>query len=365
MDDRTLNRTTLERQLLLRRAPLTPLEAVRHLVALQGQEPNPPYLGLWSRLSAFALEDLTSLLYGKQVVRSSLLRGTQHLTAAEDYLWLRPLMQAPMSRSRQAAFGRDTRGLDLEEFAGHARELLTGRTLTRPQLGALLTERWPQYDKLALGWSAQALLPLVHTPPNGTWNRKGATPFTLAEEWLGRPVEELPQVERLVTRYLAAFGPATIMDVQAWSGLTRLREVIEAMPLKRLPGGLFDLPDAPLADPDTPAPARFLPWFDNLMVAHHDRSRIMTAQARRRICVGAIVYPTFLVDGTVGGIWDMVNGSLVILPFEPLGEDAREELAAEGARLLAFAGHDGGEIRWLADASSATSWPPSEWPGSR
>ncbi|WP_240506941.1 winged helix DNA-binding domain-containing protein [Thermoactinospora rubra] len=364
MDLRTLNRTTLQRQLLLRRSAMTPLEAVRHLVALQGQEPNPPYIGLWSRLESFTHEELTGLLYGRQVVRSSLLRATQHLTAAEDYLWLRPLMDAPMRRSRQAAFGRVTRGLDLEELARVARKHLTGQTLTRPQLATLLAERWPHIERLALGWSAQSVLPLVHVPPNGTWNRYGATPFTLAEEWLGRPLEAAPPVERLVTRYLAAFGPATVMDVQAWSGLTRLREVMEAMPLRRH-GKLYDLPDAPPADPDTPAPVRFLPWFDNLMVAYADRTRVMSDQARSRVCVGAIVYPTFLVDGTVGGIWNIHDGALHLLPFDPLPDETMGELEEEGARLLAFTGMQGASITWHEHANCSTSWPPSNWPGPR
>jgi hypothetical protein len=261
-----------------------------------------------------------------------------------------------MSRSRQGAFGRSTQGLDLEEFAKHARELLEGRTLTRPELAAQLMERYPGYDKLALGWSAQALLPLVHTPPNGTWNRRGATPFTLAEEWIGRPLEAGLQVERMVRRYLAAFGPATVMDVQAWSGLTRLKEIIEAMPLKRY-GAYFDLSEAELTDPDTPAPVRFLPYFDNLMVAHKDRTRIMSVEARKRVCVGAIVYPTFLVDGMVGGIWDFIDGALVILPFEPVADEATAELNAEGERMLTFAGLAGGDIRWLA--------PHDSWPGTK
>ncbi|NUT44401.1 MAG: winged helix DNA-binding domain-containing protein [Thermoactinospora sp.] len=367
MDLRTLNRTTLQRQLLLgRSADLSPYEAIRHLVALQGQDPNPPYLGLWSRLESFTLDALTGLLYGRQVVRGSLLRGTQHLCAAEDYVWLRPLMQAPMSRARQGSFGRATQDLDLEEFAKHARELLEGRTLTRPELAALLMERYPGYDKLALGWSAQALLPLVHTPPNGTWNRRGATPFTLAEEWIGRRLESAPPVERLITRYLAAFGPATVKDVQTWSGLTRLREVMEAMPLRRH-GQLYDLPDAPVADPGTPAPARFLPWFDNLVIAHADRSRLMSEQARRRVCPGgSLVYPTFLVDGIVGGIWDLVEGALVILPFDPVADDDAAELTTEGERMLAFAGFDEGSVTWMPPHDgSTTTWPPSTWPGPR
>ncbi|MFI6297136.1 winged helix DNA-binding domain-containing protein [Nonomuraea sp. NPDC050790] len=352
LSQRVLNRTTLHRQLLLERAGMDVRSAVDRLVALQGQEADAPYIGLWSRLAAFTQDDLTSLLYGKQVVRGTLLRATQHLAAADDYLWLRPLMQVPMSRARQAAFGKATKEVDLEELAKLAREHLTGRTLTRPELRDLLAVRWPEVEPLGLGWSAQSLLPIIHTPPNGTWKRGGATPFTLAEEWLGRSLEPSPPVERLVTRYLAAYGPAGVMDVQAWSGLTRLKPVMEAMDLAKyhdISGKvLYDLPGAPLVPEDTPAPVRFLPWFDNLIVAFADRRRMMTEEQRKAVCVGAIIYPTFLVDGTVGGMWDFKDGALVLSPFSPLPDAVREELAEEGARLLAFAGHEGGAIQFIA-----------------
>ncbi|MEV4893425.1 winged helix DNA-binding domain-containing protein [Nonomuraea sp. NPDC055795] len=352
LSQRVLNRTTLHRQLLLERAGLDPRTAVERLVAVQGQEANAPYIGLWSRLASFTQDDLTSLLYLKQVVRGTMLRATQHLAVSDDYLWLRPLMQVPMSRARQASFGKSMREVDLEELAKLAREHLTGRTLTRPQLRDLLAVRWPEVEPSGLGWSAQSLLPIIHTPPNGTWNRGGATPFTLAEEWLGRALEPSPQVERLVTRYLAAYGPAGVMDVQAWSGLTRLKPVMEAMDLAKyrdISGKvLYDLPGAPLVSADAPAPVRFLPWFDNLIVAFADRRRMMTDEQRKAICVGSIIYPTFLVDGTVGGMWDFKDGALVLVPFSPLPEAARAELAEEGARLLAFAGHEGGAIEWRA-----------------
>ncbi|MEU8106742.1 winged helix DNA-binding domain-containing protein [Nonomuraea muscovyensis] len=350
LSPRALNRMTLQRQLLLERASLSPVQAIEHLVAVQGQDVNPPYFGLWSRLASFTQDDLTSLLHDRRVVRGSLLRGTQHLALADDYAWLRPLMQAPLSRARQAAWGRVMVGVDLDELVALARGHLAGRTLSRPELRDLLARRWPEVDPMALAWSAQALVAVVHPPPSGTWNKGGATPFTLAEEWLGRPLDAAPRVERMVARYLAAFGPASVMDVQAWSGLTRLRPVVEAMPLRRhtdLDGRvLYDLPDAPPAPEDAPAPVRFLPYFDNLMVAYADRSRMMTAEQRKAVCVGAIVHPTFLVDGVVAGMWDVKDGDLLLRPFGPLPEAVMAELAEEGARLLAFAGAAGGSVTW-------------------
>lgn len=352
---RVLNRTALQRQLLLERSALSPVEAIERLIAVQGQDVNPPYFGLWSRLAAFTHDDLTSLLYDRRVVRGSLLRGTQHLALADDYVWLRPLMQAPLTRARQAAWGRVTAGVDLEELVALTRGHLAGRTLSRPELRDLLARRWPEADPMALGWSAQALVAVVHPPPSGTWNRGGATPFALAEEWLGRPLDAAPSAARMVSRYLAAFGPASVMDVQAWSGLTRLRPVIEAMSLRKyrdMEGRvLYDLPEAPLAPEDVPAPVRFLPAFDNLMVAYADRSRMMTAEQRKAVCVGAMVHPTFLVDGVVAGRWDLKDDDLVLKPFAALPEAVMAELAEEGARLLAFAGAAGGRVTWRPPAA--------------
>ncbi|MEV2273187.1 winged helix DNA-binding domain-containing protein [Nonomuraea africana] len=341
---RTLNRTALHRQLLLRRSDLSPLEAISRLVAVQGQEVNAPYLGLWSRLSGFALDDLSDLLYGGQVVRGSLLRATQHLTTAEDYVWVRPLLQARFSRSSQSAFAAVTKGVDRDELATLARQHLTGCTLTRPQLRGLLAERWPTADSMALGWLAQALLPVVHIPPNGIWGRGGATPFTLAEEWIGRPLEAEPAPERLVERYLAGFGPAGVKDVQMWSGLTRLREVVERMPLRRYTDEdgrvLYDLPDAELVDGDTPAPVRLLPSFDNLVLAYDDRTRLMADEHRRQVCVGSVTNPVILVDGFVAGMWWLTKAGLRIQPFGPLPD----EVMAEAERLLEFAGQKGAAI---------------------
>lgn len=227
LTDRALNRATLERQFLLRRSAGSVLDAVRHLVGLQAQAANAPYLGLWSRLESFEIAALTGLLTDRRVVRAGSLRGTQHLTTADDYLWLRPLTRPAGLRGRQAAFGRRTAGVDLDELADVAESLLAGRTLTRPQLRDLLAERWPDRDAEALAWSVQMLLPIVHPPPNGTWGVGGATPFALAREWIGCDVVSDPEPAPLVRRYLAAFGPATVPDLQAWSGLTRLRDVVE------------------------------------------------------------------------------------------------------------------------------------------
>ncbi|MGI5206983.1 winged helix DNA-binding domain-containing protein [Spirillospora sp. CA-108201] len=346
LDRRTLNRAALERQLLLERSGMPVLEAVERLVALQAQETNMPYIGLWTRLEGFRRDDLTGLLYDRSAVRSSILRGTQHMASAADFLWMRPLVQESLLRGRQAAFGGAGRGWDLDGLAAEARRLLAGRVLTRPQLARALAERWPDRDPQALGWSVQALVSVVHPPPSGTWNTGGATPFALAEEWIGRPLAQASP-DRLIRRYLAAFGPASVKDFQTWSGMRRMDAAFEelrpSLRTYRDEDGteLFDLPDLAPPDADAPAPVRFLPAFDNLILAYADRSRLMTDEHRKAVCVGSLTKPALLVDGRVHGIWTLRHdrkagrAELTVEPFAPLPDE--EAVRKEAARLLEFA----------------------------
>lgn len=347
---RALNRTLLARQSLLRRAPWSAHEAVRHLVGVQAQESDPPYVGLWTRLADFRHDDLTALLHGRTLVRAKLLRNTQHLVCARDFRWLQPLLSPVLGRARTGAFGRAVAGLDGAELAAAGRELMAVRAdaevpeLTRARLGRLLAERFPGRDATALAYVVQSLVPHVHPPPSGTWGHRGATPVTLAESWLGRPVEPAERVRphTAVTRYLAAFGPASVRDMQAWSGLTRMRAVVEELRPRlrayRDERGteLFDVPDGTLADPEQPAPARFLPAYDNAVLAHADRTRVISDEDRARVITGSVVRPVFLVDGRVGGTWQLAGGTLRITPYRPLGDDDSRELEAEAGRLLDF-----------------------------
>jgi hypothetical protein len=363
---RALNRTTVARQALLERATVPALDMVGRLVAMQAQEPDAPYVGLWTRLEGFGHEELARLLEDRLVVRSTVLRGTQHLVGADDYLWLRPLVQPVLERVWRGTLGRRTDGVDPAELATATRGLLAGRTLTRSQLRDLLAERWPDRDHQALAWAAQALVPVVHPPPAGTWRRRGAVPFVLAEEWLGRPLAA-PAPETLLRRYLAAFGPASVADVQAWSGMTRLREVADHL------GGelrsfrdqagreLLDLPDAPLVDPDVPAPARFLPEFDNLLLGHADRTRVL-GDEHRGLVVGGLA--AVLVDGFARAVWTITReGDTATLVVEaqgdPLPAADRAAVAEEGARLLAFAAADatGHDVRFAPPGPTASPGP--------
>lgn len=355
---RALNRATLARQLLLAREELPVPAAVHHLVGLNAQEPNIAYLSLWTRLAGFRRQDLTERLLDRTVVRSTLFRGTQHLVSGADFWWLHPVLQPLLTRVQRNTFGRRTAGVDLDELVETARTLLSGRTLTRPELGRLLAEHRPGLDHTALAWSVQYLEPILHPPPSGIWNTRGHTPFELAADVLG-PVDPDPTPTRLVRNYLAAYGPATVADIRAWSGVSGLREVVAGMgaDLVRFTDEsgrqLFDLPDAPRPDPDVPAPVRFLPAFDNLMLAYADRTRLMTADDRRRICVDDYIAPTLLLDGLVRGTWTIDHQAdtalLIIQPFQRLARTDRAAVADEGARLLTFAApdHETHEVRIL------------------
>lgn len=341
---RALNRAMLERQLLLRRTEFPVLDAVERMVALNAQDSRPAYLALWARVAGFERDQLTTLLYDRSVVRSTVLRGTQFMVTARDFLEIRPLLQPVLDRVRKGGFGKATQGLDLVELASATWELLNGNQLTRPQLGKLLAERWPSYEPMALAWSAQYLVAMIHPPPSGTWGVTGATPFVLGESWLDSPLSTDLSPEPLIKRYFAGFGPGTVKDVQAWCGLTRLREPVEAMELRtyRDEHGqtLYDLPDATLPDPDTVAPVRFLAHFDNVLLAQHDRTRIMTDEQRKVVCIGALVKPTLLVDGVVRGTWTLSDGVVTVELFAPLSAGERAEVAEECARLLDFVAPD-------------------------
>jgi hypothetical protein len=353
---RALNRALLDRQMLLRRIPLPEAglraervtETVEHLAGLQAQAPFPPYYGLWSRLAGFRPDDLAELILSRRVVRIALMRGTIHLVSARDCLMLRPLLQPVLDRGLTAVFGRQLTGVDTGALAAAARVLVDEKPRTFSELGALLRSQWPDHAPAALAQGVRALVPLVQVPPRAVWGAAGQAAHTSAESWLGRPLEASPRPEDLVTRYLAAFGPATVMDMQAWSGLTRLREVVERL----RPGlrafrdehgaELFDLPDAPRPGPDVPAPVRLVAEFDNLILSHDDRARVISEQNRKRMFTRNGIFPgTVLVDGFVVGMWRLARSraaaALVIEMFEPVGERERDAITAESDRLLTFA----------------------------
>lgn len=350
---RELNRTLLVRQMLARRAAMTPLELVRHLVAVQGQEPNWPYVGLWARLTDFAHDDLAALLRERKLVRSAMIRRTVHLADVHDFRWLRPTVRPVVHAALQAPYYQDEiEGIDLDELAAAGRESLSGRILSRTDLGNLLAERFPDRHPRRLAESVELLVPIVHSPVTGAWGkwRNRSVTVALADEWIGAPMETTPQAQTLILRYLAAFGPATVADMQAWAGVTRLAEVVDEMRTRlrvftddqhRV---LFDLPDAPLADPNLPVPVRFLPAFDNALLGHKDRRRIISDEDRQRIAKEASQgVPMYLVDGFVHGRWSLDDSTIRVTPWHPLSVTDEGAVRAEAERLLAFVvpGQDG------------------------
>ncbi|MEU5537383.1 winged helix DNA-binding domain-containing protein [Streptomyces sp. NPDC020362] len=352
LDRRALNRALLARQLLTRRAELSATEAVGHLVGMQAQVPNPPYIGLWTRLAGFRIEDLARAVRDRAVVRLVLMRGTIHLVTAEDCRCLRPVLQPSLERALNGAFGRRLTGLDLSAVAALGRELVEAEPATLGGLGRLLAERWPDRDAFALANAVRNLVPLVQVPPRGLWGESGQAVHTTAESWLGRATAVDATPDTMVERYLAAFGPASVKDVQIWSGMTRLAESMRRLrPLLRTfrsESGveLFDLPDAPRPDGDVPVPVRYLPEFDNVLLSHADRSRIISADHRKPVfTTNGLIKSTFLVDGFVRGLWRIERrrdtATLVVEAFgRPLAKKDRTALAQEGTRLLAFAAAD-------------------------
>ena len=346
---RELNRATLARQMLLERASVPVYEAVERLVGLQAQVVSPPYVGLWTRLRDFRREDLTRLVEERRVVRATLMRSTLHLMTAEDYLLLRPALQPALTRSVNSIAGKRVEGLDVEGLVGAARVFFEEEPRAFAGLRDLLTELEPERDTSALAYVVRNRLPLVQVPSGGRWGYAGNAPFTPVESWLGMPCSGSEDPRDLVLRYLAAFGPATIKDVQQWSGLTRLREPVEdlkdgLLSLRDERGDeLLDLPGAPLPPADTPAPPRFVPDYDNLVLSHADRRRVISDEHRKKVFLSAArVRATFLLDGFVRGVWKVEKNqrtaTLVVEPFGRLSRRDRDALTEEGERLVRFVG---------------------------
>jgi hypothetical protein len=347
---RALNRALLARQLLLERENRSAENAIEHLVGLQGQNPSPPYFGLWARLRDFRTGELGALITDRRAVRIALMRSTIHLVTARDCLTLRPLTQPVQERNlfSGSPYGRQLIGLDLEKLLATARKLVEERPRSITELGMLLQAKWPDRDARSMAYACRNLLPLVQVPPRGVWGKSGLPLVTTAESWLGKPMSRAGNHDRLIHRYLAAFGPASSGDFQLWSGLTGMRERFEKLRAElvvfRDERGkeLFDLPDAPRPEEDTPAPVRFLGEYDNVMLSHVDRSRIVPDLHRKLIASRNGQVPgTILVDGFVSGMWRIAKtrGSAVleVQPFVKLSKQQRKELTEEGLALLDFA----------------------------
>lgn len=325
LDDRALNRATLARQLLLDRSASTVLDAVTHLCGLQAQEPQAPFVGLWSRLREFDPAALSGLLTGREVVRAHLMRRTVHLVSAADALAWRGRHDAMLRQRVLGVYRDDLDGVDLAALADTARAVLADETpRSARELTDAVLERAPSLREVATRALGEvlvaALVPTVQVPPRGLWRTGGGARYRPLASWLdGEPTPTTPTTDdevgaQLVRRYLAAYGPAATADVRAWSGLAGLPGAVAAIRDElvtfrdRRGRELLDLPGAPRPDPGTPAPVRFLPEFDNAVLGYDDRSRIIDPVHRGLSVAGARVV---LVDGRVAATWTVGDGGAV------------------------------------------------------
>ncbi len=345
---RELNRATLARQLLLTRSPLAPRDAVGQIAGLQAQVAAPPFLGLWTRLDGFARANFEAVLQSREVVRAPFFRSTLHLVTADDFCQFRRAIEPALRRALSGFFGARMRDLPVDALTDAARSLLAEKPYTFAALAAALKPYAPDGDPNAVAYLARTYLPLVQVPNGGAWGYGNSAEYTPGDVFTGGTLVPVEQgMPELVRRYLRAFGPATVKDLQSFTGLTGLQSTVTALrpELRVLESDagteLFDVPDAPLPSADTPAPVRFLPEYDNLLLAHNDRTRIIPDAYRRRVFLSAArVRATFLVDGFVAGAWTVERAkktaTLVVEPFESLADADRETLADEGESLLGF-----------------------------
>ena len=336
---RELNRALLARQLLLERATVAVPQALELMGCLQAQYAPSMYIGLWSRVEGFRRDDLTRLLEERAVVQATLMRVTIHLVSAADY-W--PLALA-VRQARRTLWLRATRHTVSAEALAEAAAVLRERAREGPV-------RRSEIDRLigkerAIG--AGLWEDFIRVPPSGTWERRRADLYGAAEDWLGPPPADLDverATEHLVRRYLTGFGPATAVDVADWGGLKTadVAAVLERLDLRRFADEdgreLYDLPDAPIPDPDTPAPVRFLPTWDASLLVHARRKGVIAEEHRPLVFNTKTPHSvcTFMVDGTVAGTWRYEKGEVGLAPFAPLVPAVRADVEEEAARLAAF-----------------------------
>ncbi|MCW5978539.1 MAG: AlkZ family DNA glycosylase [Bryobacteraceae bacterium] len=341
--------------MLLARKKTTAALAIGRLAGLQAQQAKPPFVGLWSRLEGFRREDLARAIEQREVVRATLMRATLHLLPAADYPVFRSGLQPALTAAMRSALRDRASGLDVEAIAAAARACFAERPRTFAELRVELLKRFPEADERAMGYLVRTHLPLIVVPGGNHWGYAADAKFADASAWLGRPVEAAADPGALVLRYLAAFGPAAAADAQAWSGLAKLQPDFERLRPRlavfRDERGreLFDLPDAPLPDENTPAPARLLPGFDNLVLAHKDRTRVISDEQRSRVVTKNLqVLPTFLVDGFVAGTWAVErrkqSATLTLTAFAALPAPAKSRLTEEAGKLVRFVEDDANEF---------------------
>jgi hypothetical protein len=330
--------------MLLYRSGQSAAQTMSHLVGMQAQNPHDPYYALWARLDGFHPEELSEMIERRQAVRGALMRATLHLATLEDFVFLRSLLQPTLAAVLGSTqFAKDTVDVDRGELLAYGRALLEESPMTRAQLGPLLQERWPDAPAASLAQVVTYLLPVVQIPPRGLWGRPGPAAWATLEDWSGVGLPSSPSdPRRLVTRYLAAFGPASISDIRVWSRLNGLREVVEGMRSELRAHTdedgteLIDLPHGEIVDEDVPAPPRFLPEYDNVLLGHSDRSRFFVEGVFPAGWTGNL-----LVDGLFSGSWKTARNAkearLEVHLLRKVSRAERNAVGAEGERLLDLA----------------------------
>lgn len=352
---RELNRATLARQLLLGRSSQSVPEVIEQLVGLQAQQASSPYVALWTRLHDFKRDDLARRIEQREVVKATLMRSTLHLTTTSDYLRLRATLQPVLTNAWEAIFKELKGNFDVGRLINVARPYIAEQPRTFAEITEKLLAEMPEYEAGALRYGVRTHLPLVQVPVAKQWSYPGNPQFALAEEWLNQPIPDEVDMRGLTLRYLAAFGPARVTDMQTWSGLGKLKENFEPLRSElvtyRDEQGveLFDLPGIELPSIDTPAPVRFLPEFDNVLLSHSNRTRVVADAYRSKVYLpGLRVAPTFLVDGFVSGVWKVEKAkgtaTLTLSPFAPLDKATQNALTEEGERLVRFVEPDAKQV---------------------
>jgi hypothetical protein len=342
-----LNRALLARQMLLARENISPLKAIERLAGMQAQQARPPFVGLWTRLENFQRAELLKLFHRRRIVRATGMRATIHLFTARDYLVLRGALQPMLGAVMSPKFIKELGGVPVRKIAATARKFFSGEARSFKELREWLQPKHPKADYRIAALAVRMNVPLLGVPGDSPWGFSTNATWTLAEEWLGQPVPAQVNTSALIKKYLAAFGPATPADAQAFSGCKGLRAEFEKLrpQLKVFQNEkgqeLFDLPRAPRPPANTPAPARFIPEFDNLILAHADRTRIVADEHRPALITKNLHVPaTFLINGRVAGTWKIErakkSATLIIHPFAPLPAKAKAELKYEGEPLLHF-----------------------------
>jgi hypothetical protein len=345
LDRRALNRALVSRQLLAERHRLSASATVERLVGMQGQAPNLPYVGLWARLEGFRQQELSRLVETRQAVRVSLLRNTIHLVTSRDAFGLKPLFMPLHERgyTRGSPWGKGMTERDLTAIRESGREIMGEKPRTVAELAKLLHLRFPGRDGLAMAYGVRYMVPLVFTTPRGIWQATGPVTLTTFEAWMGRPPGPAITPEKLVLRYLGAFGPASPADMRAWSGLA-MRPAFEKLrprlrTLRAEDGGeLFDVPTAPRPPSDMEVPVRLLPDYDNILLGHADRSRIMPRGRHLGMFNSAgVMQGVVLVDGFVRAMWTPARHGLLVAPFtKALSKAEKQTIEPEARNLLEF-----------------------------